>query len=192
MIKAFIFIGPSGSGKGTQAKKLIEKLNEKGENACYVESGATFREFIEGDKYLEKRSKELYSMAKRQPDFLAVYMWSRVLIERFSGEDHIIFDGTPRSLNEAKMLDTALRFLRVDKTYVISLALSPLIATKRLMARGRLDDDPYGIEKRLAWFTEDVVPAIEYYKKHTEHTFLEVDGAQDESLVWEDVQKVIL
>ncbi|MEX0933908.1 MAG: nucleoside monophosphate kinase [Candidatus Paceibacterota bacterium] len=188
MTQAFIFIGPSGSGKGTQAQNLIEKLSKRGDSPCYIETGATFREFITGEKPLQKRSREFYKEGKRQPDFLAVYMWANELVRRFSGEQSVIFDGTPRSLYEAYMLDTALSFLHTEKVFVISLALPHKILMERLLKRGRGDDDPYGIEKRLAWFQNDVVPAIEYYKKHPTHTFIEIDGSRSVNEVWSDLE----
>lgn len=186
MRKSFIFIGPSGSGKGTQAKKLLSYLKEQGEaqEPCYIEAGKEFRTFIEEDGFVQNISKEVYGMGKRQPDFLAVYMWANILIRRFNGQESTVFDGTPRSLTEAKVLDTALRFLRMEKVYVITLSLSREVARERLTARGRHDDDPYGIEKRLDWFEEDVIPAIEYYKKHPSHTFIEVNGEEERDVVW--------
>ena len=189
--RAYIFIGPSGCGKGTQVKNLIVHIEKTQENkdVLYIETGSRFRDFIKGEKHTNKLSKKLYLDGKRQPDFLASYMWSQTLIDEFKGEKHLILDGTPRSLNEAKVLDSALNFFNFNTVTIIFLNVGRAWSRKRLSERKREDDSLEGIEKRLDWYQEDVVPAVEYYQKHKTYTFLEINGEQTIEAVWEDIKK---
>ena len=108
--QTFIFIGRSGCGKGTQAELLLKLLKEKDPNSeiFYLETGANFREFVKGEKYSNKLSAEIMKKGDRQPDFLAVWMWSHVLLDKFKGTEHLFFDGITRSLSEAMAFTTAL------------------------------------------------------------------------------------
>lgn len=177
----FIFIGRSGCGKGTQAELLQKyiKDNEGGE-IMYLETGHRFREFVKGDSFAQRLSNDIYENNTRQPDFLAVWMWSHLMVEQMTGEEHLIIDGTPRSISEAKVLDTALEFFKRDSVYIIHPHISREEAERRLTDRGRADDVAGGgIKSRLDWFESDVVPAILYYKESNLHKYVEVDGELD-------------
>ncbi|MBX4210766.1 nucleoside monophosphate kinase [Candidatus Parcubacteria bacterium] len=176
-----IFIGRSGCGKGTQAKLLMEHLTREDPHRPieYIETGKRFRSFIEDEGYTNKLSKVIYNRGGRQPDFLAVWMWSHLFMETLSGNEHIFIDGAPRSLLEAQILDTALSFYGRTKPLIIHLNVSRKWSEKHLMSRGRSDDiDLALIKRRLDWFEEDVVPAVEYYSNHPGYHFMEVDGEQ--------------
>ncbi|MBI5138971.1 MAG: nucleoside monophosphate kinase [Candidatus Vogelbacteria bacterium] len=180
-----IFTGRSGCGKGTQAKLLIENIKSRGcpEDAIlYVETGNRFREFIKGDNMASNRSREIMVSGERQPDFLAVTMWANVFIEELKpNHEHLVLDGTPRALNEAKTLDQALKFFKRENPIVINVKVSREKSIEHMHERakkeGRADDlRPGDIEKRLAWFERDVVPAIEYFRTNSDYQFIEVDG----------------
>lgn len=187
--QTFIFIGPSGGGKGTQSEILQRELADRGfDKVRYLEAGASFRRFVSNDNYSSKLSKQLMSDGKRQPDFLAVLMWAQVLTTELSGGESLIFDGSPRSLDEAKMIDTALNFYGFAKPTVFYLKISHDEAIKRLLLRGRSDDKTVeDIRKRLDWFERDVLPAIEYYKNNQNYNFIEINGEQDIETVAKDI-----
>ncbi len=177
-LKTFIFIGRSGCGKGTQAGLLKNYLATQDQSPIFlVETGDGFRNFIKGDSHSSQLSKAVMSTGVRQPDFLAVWMWANVLIESFTGTEHLIFDGTPRALAEAKALDSALNFYDRQNVLVVHLNITREEAKRRLLARGRADDRSSDeIEKRLDWFDHDVSPTIEFYRNHDKHKFIELDG----------------
>lgn len=179
-LKTFIFIGRSGCGKGTQAGLLKDYLATQDHSPIFlVETGDGFRNFIKGDSYSSQLSREVMTTGVRQPDFLAVWMWANVLIESFTGVEHLIFDGTPRAIAEAKALDSALNFYKRQNVVIIHLNITREEAEKRLLARGRSDDrNPDEIDKRLDWFDRDVSPAIEFYRNHDKHRFVELDGSK--------------
>lgn len=192
-LQTFILIGRSGSGKGTQAK-LLEKYITENDNenhpVYYLETGTKFREFIQGESFSSKLSRKIYEDAKLQPSFLTIYFWAKAFIDNLTGNEHIIIDGTPRYLNEAKVLTGAMEFyLAGRKPVVLYLNTTRNSSKVRLQDRGRIDDiNDKDIERRLDWFETDVSKTIEYLKSDNEFEFIEING--DQSV--EDVHKEIL
>lgn len=187
--KSFIFIGRSGCGKGTQAKLLEQYLKEKdpSRDVLYIQTGENFRDFIKGPSDTQKMSRDIYDVGGLQPEFLAVYMWANVLVNKFTKNEHIIMDGMPRKLHEAGVLDSAFEFYQIDKPLVIYLDIGKEESIDRLMARKRVDDNREDIAARLAWFETDVLPAIEYYKHSPKYKFLHLDGSRSIQDVQEDI-----
>jgi adenylate kinase family enzyme len=115
-------------------------------------------------------------------------MWANVLIEEMAPDMHLVFDGAPRAHAEAELLTTALQFYSREKPAVIHINVSREWAEKRLLARGRADDRTLAkITKRLNWFDEDVVPAVEYFRANPYYRFLEIDGEQSIEEVHADI-----
>jgi len=178
--QTFVFIGRSGCGKGTQSEllqKFIKEKDPKGE-ILYLETGARFRDFIKGEKYSNVLARNIYKHGGRQPDFLAVWMWSHLLLDNFKGTEHLFFDGTPRSLSEAMALTTAMDFYDRQAT-VVYINVSRKWSEERLVARGRQDDINIDeIRKRLDWFDKDSYPAVEYFNTNKKYTLIELNGEQ--------------
>jgi adenylate kinase family enzyme len=124
---------------------------------------------------------------ERQPDFLAVRIWSQLLIEQFKGKEHLFLDGICRSLPEAEIFTTAAKFYD-RKPVVVYINVSRGWSRERLLARGRSDDDKEGVEKRLDWFEKDTYPAIEYFNMNNQYTLLNINGEQ----TIEEVHKEIM
>lgn len=191
--QTFIFIGRSGCGKGTQAELLMEKLKQRSKRPVFhLESGALFRDFVSGDSYSSQLAKIIIDRGERQPDFLAVWMWAHLLVKNLVEEEHLVLDGTPRALAEAMTLDTAMKFYGRVKPNVIYLNISPDTSVNRLTSRDRKDDRSVAnIAKKLAWFETSVMPAIEYYKKHPDYNFIEINGEMSvEAIQTEICQKL--
>lgn len=188
-----IFIGRSGCGKGTQAKRLIEKLESLPDKipAVYIETGRVFREFITGPAYTQQLAREVIEVGGRQPDFLAVWNWASTLIKETTGREHIIFDGAPRSPLEAGVVDTAMKYYKRQTPAIVYLNVSKNWAFERLKGRGRHDDDDAKINNRLAWFDRDVLPTLEYYKQNSEYRFLDINGEQPVDDVSRDIWQAL-
>ncbi|MFC1623607.1 nucleoside monophosphate kinase [Patescibacteria group bacterium] len=191
--KTYIFIGRSGCGKGTQIELLSEKLKEKNSEIGinYISTGKDLREFWEGDDYTHKLSKEIVDEGGLQPEFLVVYLWGQDLVRDMKGNEHLILDGTPRRLNEAEVLDSAIRFYQRENPTVVYLNVSREWSTERLLGRGRSDDEKEQIEKRLDWFDRDVMPAIEYFKKEALYNFVDINGEQTVEEVHQEIMEKI-
>lgn len=179
--ETFIFIGASGSGKGTQVKLLKEQLRKKSETPIfYLQTGQHFREFVKGESYAAEIARDANKNGARQPDFLAMWLWSDIFVKNLTGGEHLIIDGSPRSLNEAQNLDIAMKFFKREQPTVIYLKVSRDWSFKHLMERaeheGRSDDTPESINHRLDWFERDVMPAINYYRRDRDYDYIEVNG----------------
>lgn len=191
MLHTVIFTGRSGCGKGTQAdlfKNRIARLDPDQRQILYVETGERFRQFIRGEHFSARISREAYERDDRQPDFLACLMWADVLIKELGESMHLIIDGAPRSLPEALVLSSAMKFYKRERPVVIHLEVSRKWSEDRLLARGRLDDRLLSkINKRLDWFETDTLPALEYLKNDKLYRFVEVNGEQAIAKVHSDI-----
>ncbi|MFA6445831.1 MAG: nucleoside monophosphate kinase [Candidatus Paceibacterota bacterium] len=178
--QAFIFIGRSGCGKGTQADLLMKKLHEVHgkENILHVETGALLREFIKGDSFTQKCTSEVVNSGGLLPEVVPVGLWADYLFKNYTGKEHLVFDGCPRKLHEAQLLDSALRFYKIEKPIIFYIDVSDEWAIDRLTARGRKDDTKEGVEKRMAWFESDVLPTINLYKNGSYYNFIKINGEQ--------------
>lgn len=195
--QAFIFIGRSGAGKGTQAKLLMEEIAKKdpAQKVLYVETGAEFRKFMETKGYVPEATKRIIDSGTLMPEFMPIYMWAKVLTERFSGSEIVIFDGTPRKMIEAKSMDSLFPFLGMAKPQVIYIDLDPDSAMQRLSLRskeGRADDDAHGIASRQKEFEKHVQPVVEYYKENPDFTFIHIDGSGSIADVHKDIMSKIV
>ncbi len=189
--QVFIFIGRSGCGKGTQADLLMTHLCQKSDKTCktvHIESGVLLREFSSGKNYTQIKIKEVLSAGTLVPESVIVSLWTNYLIRNFTGSENLVFDGTPRKLREAQLLDDALHFYEIKKPSVIYLNVDREWSEKRLIARARKDDTPNAIQKRLEWFETEVEKTIDFYRHNSYYNFVDINGEQP----IEDVQNEIL
>ncbi len=177
-----IFIGRSGCGKGTQAKLVADVLTAGGVNPAdiaNVSSGDLFRAFAKEGGYTQDRVKSAMNAGLRQPDFLAVRLWGNYLVEHYRPSLHLLLDGMPRSHAEARLLETALRFYERNPIDVVHLKVSNEWSINHLKNRQRQDDSSLDIIKqRLAFYEDDVLDAIDYYRGSPHVRFSEVNGEQ--------------
>lgn len=191
--QTFIFFGPSGSGKGTQAKLLQEEIKKRDpeRKILYIETGQKFREIAEGDSLTAQKIKELMAKGGLAPVFLPIWVWAGIMMENMKGDEHIFMDGMSRRLVEANVLDSALKFYERKNPIVISIECSDEWAVKLMEKRGRSDDTKEEIKKRLSWYRENTVPAIEYFKNDPDYKFISINGEQTiEEVHQEIIQKV--
>lgn len=191
--KAFIFLGRSGCGKGTQADLLMEHLRKvkEGKKVLHVETGAFLREFIKGNSLTQKLTKKVVASGGLMPEAIAVGLWMDYLFKNFTGTEDIIFDGCPRKLHEAFLLDSALQFYEIKKPVVIYVNVGRVWAEARLRERARKDDTKAGIKKRMEWFENEVMPTINHFKSNLYYDFLDINGEQTIEKVHKEILKSI-
>ena len=193
--QSFIFIGRYGAGKGTQAKLLMEVLKRIDPNhpPLYLETGAEFRKFMVGDSYTARYSKKQVEAGYLMPEFMCVYVWGKRLIEEYDGSQHLVFDGTPRKLLEAKVLESLAPFYGLEKPWIIYLDVEHEESISRLKLRnntsGRADDSEAALIERKKAFEEDVVPTIAWYKTNPNVNFLDIDGERSIEEIHADIVK---
>ena len=178
--QTFIFFGRSGCGKGTQAT-LLKQYMEKTDSArkvLYVETGAKFREFMAKSNYSSGLVKEVINSGRLLPAFLPVWLWTDFFINNLTGAEHMILDGLSRRVIEGPVLDSAMHFYDRKSPHVVVINVSEKWAKERLLSRARLDDSGPDINRRLAWYTSDVEPTLEFFKDDPYYKFIEVNGEQ--------------
>lgn len=192
--QSFIFIGRSGSGKGTQAELLVEYLKKQdpSHSVLYVETGAEFREFMKDDQsYTQALAKKTADKGTLAPEFLAIYLWAHRMVTGMTENQHFIIDGTPRKYDEALVLDSVFDFYGLSRPHVFYINVSESWARSRLASRGRADDGKEEIDSRFHWFDTNVMPAIDFYKKDTRYTFHEIDGERPISEIHSDIRNLV-
>lgn len=180
-LQTVIFIGPSGCGKGTQAKLLKEYLEKHDTEhpTHYFQTGDKFREFMEGDKHTHRKIKDVLSRGGLAPGFLPIWIWGSLFIEGVTGDDHIITDGFPRRAEESPILHTAFEFYERKQPTVISFEMPDDIIVERLVnGRKRFDDTPEKVAERLRWFRRDVSLAIKFFEENPYYRVHTVDGSR--------------
>ncbi len=183
-----IFLGPPGAGKGTQAKRVAEKLK-----IPHISTGDLLRQNVANNTSLGKQAKDFMNKGALVPDELV----TRMLIDRLDQPDiekGFILDGYPRNLTQAKKLDEVLESKKrtIDKVIYLD-ASEPVIIqriTGRLVCRScsanfhiknmpskknmvcdhcggelyqRSDDKEETIKKRLEVYRQEAICLIDYY-----------------------------
>ncbi len=185
----YIFIGQSGSGKGTQVDLLKKKILslDPGAKVFDLETGEIFRELIKGDTYTGKLTKELIDSGKLPPSFLGVHAWSHSIIYNYTGDEYVFIDGTPRVAEEVPALCSVFEFFNWHP-HIINIEVSDEWSYDRLKGRGREDDNnEHKIWGRIQWYHESVVPAIELLKQNDKVVYHSVSGEQTIECVHKDI-----
>lgn len=187
--KTIIFIGNSGCGKGTQANLIEKKLKEKGEKVFHLEIGDEFRDLLNMTTYTAELARKVSEKGELQPEFLAVKMWANLFNLYYSPEKNVIIDGSPRKVEEAKILHQALKFYGIKNAIVVYVKVPRNVAKERMVSRGRKDDTEEKIEGRLNWFESEVMESIEFFRDHRFYEFIEVDGEESIENINKKIEK---
>lgn len=189
MHPVYLFIGQSGSGKGTQITLLKEALLKKDPTTTFfaIETGDRFRELIKSDRYTARLTRALMDEGKLPPAFLGVHMWSHDLIEHYDGTTTVIIDGTPRMPDEVPLLLSAAA-LYGWTINVIYLHTSDKWAYDRMRGRGRSDDlDERETTERIHWFHTSVEPCLDMLRQSPLVRLHGIEGEQSIEKVHSDI-----
>ncbi len=186
--KAIMFIGRSGSGKGTQSDLLLKYFQSINEESLYLSTGNEFRKLIaEGDNFTSKKIAEIYEIGGRHPDFLCVTIIGNFFKNNFDVHKNVIMDGGLRSLHEAETVLDVLDFYEIQNAKVFHIDVSHAWSVDKLIKRQREDDIEAIFEAKRKWFDEEVVPAIGFLEKNKRFQFYKINGEQDPAKVHEDI-----
>ncbi len=183
-----VLLGPPGSGKGTQGRKLAEKFNLE-----YISTGHLMRQEIKKDTEMGKSARTYMEKGDIVPDEIAIRLIERQ-IRKHPDANGFIFKGFPRTIVQAYILDGLLRKLGSIVTTSINLDVSTLESIKRLTYRGktqgkRLYDDTDIIIHRLEQFEKRSIKVYNYYSKQNKIEM--VDGFGNEEDVFKRLTDVI-
>ncbi len=116
MIKVYTLLGRAGCGKGTQAKLLVEKFG-----LIYIGSGELLRQRVQQNDFTGQKTDQTIKAGDLAPTFLIFMLWINRLEQIKKKEEAdfkgIIFDGSPRKLIEARLLEEALSWYGWDKNF---------------------------------------------------------------------------
>ncbi len=170
-----ILFGPPGAGKGTQAKYLVKKLN-----GYQISTGDILREEIKKDSDIGKKIINNMNEGKFVSDEIVNSLLKTHIFD-LSKKQKLIFDGYPRSLSQAKNLDTLLNNSNQKIDYIFFLNVNKETIVERIKKRKvlekRSDDDLDTILKRYDTYIETTRPVLDYYSKNS--NFHEIDGAME-------------
>lgn len=180
--KTIIFIGPQGSGKGTQIALLYKVISERDPSRRIVDiqTGRRFRALAaKGETFADKKIAATLDSGELQPDFITHLLWGQAMLDQLDPKAHLLIDGFPRTSHQASVLDNALKFFEREDVAVINLDTPEDVVRERMQSRARADDTPESIETRLRWYREDTLPVLDFYKARINTTVHDIDGTQD-------------
>jgi adenylate kinase len=157
-----ILLGPQGSGKGTQAKRIEVEYG-----IPHIATGDMLRVAIEHGTELGKRVKPIVENGQLVPDNLMIELIRERLSEP-DAQDGFILDGFPRTAAQANALDEMLEEIGRRPSIVFEFQVPDDAARERLLKRaaleGRTDDAPDVIDRRLRLYHEQTEPLVEHYR----------------------------
>ncbi|MEJ7553474.1 MAG: adenylate kinase [Aquificaceae bacterium] len=190
-----VFLGPPGSGKGTQAKKLSQELG-----LMHISTGDLLREAVKNQTPLGLKAKEYMDRGELVPDNLMIALIEEVMPK----EGGFILDGFPRTVPQALALEEMLRSYKRDVDKVFLFDLSEEVVVERLSGRltcsqcgavyhrkynppkqegvcdlcgGKLiqreDDKEEVVRRRYRVYKEQTSPLVEFYQKRNKLIILD-------------------
>ncbi|PWA04448.1 adenylate kinase [Flavobacterium psychrotolerans] len=187
MINIVLF-GKPGAGKGTQAEFLKEKYN-----LTHISTGDVFRYNLKNNTELGKLVRGYMDAGDLVPDELTIKMLQEE-VEKHPDTKGFLFDGFPRTLDQASALDRFLATKNWEVTATVALEADNEILIQRLLERGktsgRIDDqDEEKIRNRYQEYNEKTAPLMEYYNK--QNKFHPVNGIGSIAEITERLSQVI-
>ncbi len=157
-----ILFGPPGAGKGTQAIKIAEKFN-----LIHISTGDLLRAEVKAGTDLGNAAKNLMDKGILVSDEIVTGMIDSKIGHNLSAKG-FIFDGFPRTLNQAEALDALLAKYNLSITSTLSLEVDEEELYKRISLRGKLsgrvdDQDRHTFLKRMQVYRTETAPLKKYY-----------------------------
>jgi adenylate kinase len=209
-----ILVGPPGSGKGTQAKMVAEKLQ-----VPHISTGDMLRDAVRGQTELGRQAEPIMTAGGLVPDDLMI----GIIGERLGRDDAargFILDGFPRTVVQANKLDSILGKIGGPDVVTVLLLVPDSLIVDRIVARrscgscgavyhlknsppkkegvcdkcgsalvARKDDTEDAVVKRLEAYHKQTAPVAEYYK--SKNSLRGVDGNASVDLVFERVMRTL-
>ncbi|MCA6109850.1 adenylate kinase [Bradyrhizobium cenepequi] len=189
----FILLGPPGSGKGTQAQRLVQKYG-----IVQLSTGEMLRAAVAAGTPVGLQAKDIMAAGGLVPDEIVIDIISD-RIDQPDARKGFILDGFPRTVPQAEALDELLKKKRLKLDAVIELRVNESALLDRVekraaetRARGeevRADDTPEVLTKRLASYRAQTEPLIHYYSERRK--LLTVDGMMAIEHVTGEINRIL-
>lgn len=178
-----VFIGPPGAGKGTQCKLLTEWLQ-----IPHLSTGEMLRA-TRGDSALGRLVASYIDAGRLAPDYLVIRIVTKRLLESDCRRG-CLFDGFPRTIHQAQMLDEHLLESNDRLDLVLDLQVKQDELVSRMLKRAKIehrdDDTAETIAARLRVFYTQTAPLLDYYQGHG--IVRPVDGMRSPEDVFSQIQ----
>ena len=182
-----IIFGPPGAGKGTQSKYLVKKLN-----SFQVSTGDMLREEIKKDTEIGKKIINNMNEGKFVEDKIVNKLLEKIIFDS-KKTSKLIFDGYPRTINQAKNLEILLIKSNQKINFIFFLNVNKEVIIKRIEKRKilekRPDDDTNTILKRYDRYMVNTKPVLDYYSKN--QNFHEVDGSMEINDISQKIEEIL-
>lgn len=174
-----ILFGPPGSGKGTQAAKLVEHYG-----LTHISTGDLFRYEMENDTPLGQKAKAYMAKGQLVPDEVTIGML-RNKVNNVGETRGFIFDGFPRTVAQAEALDAFLADKNEEITGLVALDVHEEEIVKRILMRGETsgrpdDNDESIIRKRIEVYKNETTPVSDHYRRIGKSHLVQGIGSIDE------------
>ncbi len=177
-----VLLGPPGGGKGTQAEFITKKYG-----LPPISTGELLRAEVEQATPLGRRIQGVMAKGELVSDEIV----NALVEQRISQPDAargFILDGYPRTVEQARFLDTLLPRKGFPRPVVIVLKAPVEAIVSRLASRGRADDKPEVVRERIAVYERQTAPLIEYYTGAGRH---DIDGLGTPEEVFARIDRVL-
>jgi adenylate kinase len=188
-----ILLGPPGSGKGTQAQRLVHR-----HGIIQLSTGEMLRAAVAAQTPVGLRAKDIMASGGLVPDEIVVGIISD-RVDQPDARKGFILDGFPRTVPQAEALDELLKKKHLKLDAVIELRVNESALLQRVetraaetLARGeevRIDDTPEVLIKRLASYRQQTEPLIHYYSERRK--LLTVDGMMTIEHVTREINRIL-
>ena len=173
-----VLFGPPGAGKGTQSSKLIEKYG-----LAHISTGDVFRYNIKNQTPLGIEAKGFIDKGELVPDSTTIGMLEDEF-KKNSESKGVIFDGFPRTVQQAEALDSLLGRYDTSITCMLALKVPKDELKKRLLERGKVsgrsdDQNEELIQNRIDEYEAKTAPVAEYYNKQNKLSSVDGVGSID-------------
>lgn len=178
-----VFLGPPGSGKGTQAERLSSRLGVPA-----ISTGKMLRDAVKAESELGRRVGEIMGSG----DLVDDETMAAVVQERLAQDDAragFILDGYPRTLAQAAALDAILADMDEQLDAVVLIEVPEAELVRRALARQREDDTEEVIRTRLEVYRDKTEPLVRHYADRGR--LHRVDGHQSMDEVAEAIAEAI-
>ena len=179
MKKYLLFLGPPGAGKGTQAG-LISQASKY----LHLSTGELLRKEVDLKTNLGIQVKEIINSGNLVKDELVLEIVRKNLLKKNKGW---ILDGYPRNISQANSLNKVLEDINQVLEMVFYLDVNEEILVKRLLNRGRADDNENTIRTRLSIYKETTEPLIDFYRDKNILNY--IDGDRELKIISDEIKQ---
>lgn len=174
-----MILGGPGSGKGTQSRRLHDRLK-----LPVISTGEVLRDAIAANTFLGVKAKPYVEKGELVPDELMIQFMRMRLLQPDTNNGWLL-EGYPRTAFQAEELDFVLEDFAQQLNWAIYLELDESVMVQRSLARSRHDDQLNIVQRRIKLFKDRTIPILEYYEPRQK--LLTINANQTPELIEQEI-----